>query len=322
MSALEPSVVAAAAGRLRGVVHRTPVVTCAAIDELAGRPVHLKCENLQRVGAFKFRGAYHAISRMPEERRARGVVAHSSGNHAQGVALAAALHGVRSVIVMPHDAPEVKRRATAGYGAEIVLCDAADRERVSAGLVDSEGLTLVHAYDDDDLIAGQGTAALELLDDVPEVRIVVTPLGGGGLSAGSALATALRGRDGVVVVEPETADDGRLSLERGEVVELSSVPDTVADGLRTRFVGRRNLAVLLRHGARAITVTDDEILAAMQLLWTRAKVLAEPSGAVALAGVLSSGFPVPPRVPVGVVVSGGNVDVQGFFDGLRGGPSK
>ncbi len=301
--------VAAAARRLHAIAHRTPVVTCAAIDAAAGAHVHLKCENFQRVGAFKFRGAYNAISSLPATERARGVVTHSSGNHAQGVALAARLLGTPATIVMPRDAPAVKRRATVGYGARIVDCDARDREDVCAAEIAAHGSVLIHPYDDDRIIAGAGTAAWELFDDVGRLDALFVPVGGGGLSSGTCLAAAERAPGcRVVGVEPEGADDARRSLAAGRIVTLDSVPHTVADGLRTRMIGARNLDVLGRHLAEMVVVTDDEIVAALRLLFERAKLVVEPSGAAALAGLLSGRVTLPAAAHVGVIVSGGNLE--------------
>lgn len=303
------SPVAAAAARIAGIAHRTPVVTCGAIEAVAGVRVLLKCESLQRVGAFKFRGAYNALSSLSDEERARGVITHSSGNHAQGLALAARLLGVAATVVMPHDAPAVKRRATEGYGARIVPCDARDREAVCAAEIAEHGSVLIHPYDDDRIIAGAGTAAWELLEDAPDLDAVFVPVGGGGLSSGTCLAVAGRAPScRVVGVEPEGADDARRSLAEGRVVTLDAVPTTIADGLRTRSIGERNLAVLSRHLAEVLVVSDDEIVAALRLLWERAKLVVEPSGAAALAGLLSGRFPLPAGARVGVILSGGNVE--------------
>ena len=310
--------VAAAAERLAGVAHRTPVLTCGAIDAVAGAHVYLKCENLQRVGAFKFRGAFHAISSLTPEERARGVVTHSSGNHAQGLALAARLLGVAATVVMPHDAPAVKRRATEGYGARVVACDAQNREAVCAAEIAERGSVLIHPYDDDRIIAGAGTAAWELLDQVGELDAIIVPVGGGGLSSGTCLAVEERAPGcRVVGVEPEGADDARRSLAAGRVVTLDGVPTTIADGLRTRMIGERNLAILQRHLAEVLVVTDAEIVAALRLLWERAKLVVEPSGAAALAGLLSGRFALSHGARVGVIISGGNVEPAVLAELLR-----
>lgn len=305
---LEPSAVAAAAERLAGIVNRTPVMTSRSLNERVGCQVFLKCENFQRVGAFKFRGAYHAISRLDKAQQEAGVITHSSGNHAQGVALAARLLGVKAVIVMPEDAPAVKREATAGYGAAIVPCAAAEREQVTADLIARHGYTLIHPYDNDDIIAGQGTAAWELFDEVGPLDALFVPVGGGGLISGTALAAASRATGcRVVGVEPETAADAGRSWRQGRVRVLGRVPDTIADGLRTRFVGERNLAVMRRYVADMITVSEEAIWETMTFLWTRLKIIVEPSAAVALAPLFTGQY-AHPGERVGVILSGGNVD--------------
>jgi len=306
--ALTLSDVPSAAERLHGIAHRTPVHTSRTLDALAGCQIFLKCENFQRVGAFKFRGAYNAISQLSPEQKAAGVVTHSSGNHAQGVALAAQLLGVPATIVMPDDAPAVKREATAGYGARIVSAPAAQREKVSAQLARDEGLTLVHPYDDDRIIAGQGTAAWELFEQVEGLELLFVPVGGGGLISGSALAAAAR-QPGcrVVGVEPAIADDANRSWRSGTVQVLDQPPPTIADGLRTRFVGERNLAVMRQYVYDMTTVSEEEIVAALRFVWQRLKIIIEPSSAVALAPLLSGRYQAPGR-RVGVILSGGNVD--------------
>ncbi len=307
---LTPDLVAEAAQRLEGVVHRTPVLTSRAVDVAAGGArVHLKCENLQRVGAFKFRGAYNAVHQLSVKEAARGVITHSSGNHAQGLALAARILGIDATIVMPHDAPAVKRRATEGYGARVVPCDARDRETVCAELIAERGHVLVHPYDDERIIAGAGTAAWELFDDVGELDWLFVPVGGGGLSSGSALAAAAQSpRCRVVGVEPVGADDARRSLATGQIVTLDEVPATIADGLRTRMIGEQNLAVLSQHLHEIVTVSDEQIIDALRLLVERVRIVSEPSGAAALAGLLHGGCSVASDARVGVVVSGGNVE--------------
>lgn len=306
---LNPEIVLQAADRLRGVANRTPVMTSRTLDRQSGARVFLKCENFQRVGAFKFRGAYNAISRLSAPQRAAGVITHSSGNHAQGVALAAALLDVRAVVVMPADAPQIKRDATAGYGAEIISCAAAEREAVVAQLVAEHGYTLIHPYDNDHIIAGQGTAALELIDEAGELDLLFVPVGGGGLISGSALAAALRAPGcHVIGVEPETADDASRSWRLSRIVELDAVPDTIADGLRTRFIGRRNLAVMQKYVHDMITVSERDIAETLQFIWQRMKIVVEPSAAVALAPALLGRYPVSGK-RVGVLLSGGNVDL-------------
>jgi threonine dehydratase len=310
-----PEDVAAAAERLDGVANRTPVMTSRTLNEIAGCEVFLKCENLQRVGAFKFRGAYNAISQLTPEQKAAGVITHSSGNHAQGVALAAQLLDVPAVIVMPEDAPPIKRAATADYGAEIVTCSAIERENVSAELAEKHGYTLIHPYDNPQIIAGQGTAAWELFAEVGPLDTLFVPVGGGGLISGSALAAAHHAPDcRVVGVEPALADDANRSWRQGEIVTLDHVPPTVADGLRTRFVGEHNLAIMSQYVTDMTTVTEEAIMETLEFIWTRLKIIVEPSAAVALAPLFSGAYREAGQ-RVGVIFSGGNVNVPacGFF---------
>jgi threo-3-hydroxy-L-aspartate ammonia-lyase len=321
---LSPADVAAAVQRLRTVAHRTPVITSRTLDERAGTQVFLKCENFQRAGAFKFRGAYNAISQLSPAQKTSGVVTHSSGNHAQGIALAARLLDVPATVVMPDDAPTVKREATAGYGARIISCPALDRERISAQLASEEGLTLVHPYDNDHIIAGQGTAAWELFEEVGELDYLFVPVGGGGLISGSALAAAGQSPGcRVVGVEPETASDAAISWRTGAVHRLEEVPATLADGLRTRFIGERNLAVMRRHVDDMTIAREQEIIGALRFVWQRLKIIIEPSSAVALAPLLSGSYQSP-GARAGVILSGGNVDpfelamqIAGYTEGTR-----
>ncbi len=304
-----PDDVAAAYARLHGTAHHTPVLTSHSLNEVCGRTVFLKCENFQRVGAFKFRGAYNAVSQLSAEQKKRGVITHSSGNHAQGLALAAKLLGVPAVIVMPEDSPAVKREATAGYGAEIVLVAAVERENRSAQLATEHGYTLIHPYDNDQIIAGAGTAAWELFNDVGQLDLLFVPVGGGGLISGSALAAAkLSPTCHVIGVEPASGNDANLSWRAGQIHTLSTVPTTIADGLRTRFIGQRNLAIMRQHVHDMLTVSEEEIIATMYFLWTRLKILVEPSSAVALAPLFSGHYPGSGQ-RVGVLLSGGNVDL-------------
>ena len=312
MTTLNPDAVARAAKRLHGIANCTPVMTSRTLNARTGRQLYLKCENFQRVGAFKFRGAYNAISQLSATEKAAGVVTHSSGNHAQGVALAARLLGVPATIVMPRDAPEIKRTATAGYGAHIVLCDAVEREQLSAHLVAEHGYTLIHPYDDDWIIAGQGTAAWELFDEVGELDLLFVPVGGGGLISGSALAAAACSPHcRVIGVEPETAADANRSWREGVVHTLEKVPDTIADGLRTRFVGERNLAVMRRYVDDMTTVTEVEIAETLKFIWQRLKLVVESSAAVALAPLLTASYGGEGQ-RAGVILSGGNVDILNF----------
>ena len=307
---LQPSGVLDAARRLDGIANRTPVMTSRTLNERAGCQIFLKCENFQRVGAFKFRGAYNAISQLTSAQKAAGVITHSSGNHAQGVALASQLLGVKAVIVMPEDAPQAKRAATAGYGAQIVPCKAIDREQVTAALVAAEGYTLIHPYDNDNIILGQGTAALELFAEVGELDSLFTPVGGGGLISGTALAAAaVSPRCHVIGVEPEIAADANRSWREGRVLELDYVPQTIADGLRTRYIGDRNLAVMRDYVHDMMTVSEEEIVQTLAFIWTYLKIIVEPSSAVALAPLLMGHYKqVDQRV--GVILSGGNAAVS------------
>lgn len=300
--------VCAAAERLRGAAHRTPVLTSSTLDARCGARVFLKPENLQRAGAFKFRGAYNAISQLDAAERARGVLAYSSGNHAQAMALAGRVLGVATTVVMPSNAPAVKRAATEGYGAEVVTYDPAteDREAVSARIAAERGLCVVPPYDDARIVAGQGTAALELLQDAGPLDTLLVPCGGGGLLAGSALAArAAGGGCRVIGVEPELADDATRSFRTGALQRVHN-PPTVADGLRTPSLGRVTFPLVLQHVHEMRTVSETEIVAAMRWLWERMKLVVEPSGAVALAGLMAMDAP---GARVGVILSGGNVDV-------------
>lgn len=312
---LSPTLVADAAQRLHGIANRTPVMTSRTLNDITGCDIFLKCENFQRVGAFKFRGAYNAISQLKPAQKAAGVITHSSGNHAQGVALAAKLAGIPAVIVMPEDAPAIKRAATAAYGAEIVTCAAIEREKISASMAAQHGYTLIHPYDNDDIIAGQGTAAWELFDEVGDLDILFAPVGGGGLISGTALAAAARSPQcRVVGVEPEIAADANQSWRKNKIVTLEQVPQTIADGLRTRFIGQRNLAVMRQYVTDMTTVSEMAILETLEFIWTRLKIIIEPSSAVALAPLFTGQYAAAGK-RVGVILSGGNVNVRecGFF---------
>jgi threonine dehydratase len=309
--------VRAAAARLRGVVHRTPVVTSTTLDARTGARAYLKCENLQRGGAFKIRGAYNRIASLDEDVRKRGVVAFSSGNHAQGVALAARLLGAPAVIVMPFDAPAAKVAATRGYGAEVVFYERAtmNRAELAEGLARERGATLVPPYDDPAIVAGQGTVALELLEDVPDLDVLLVCTGGGGLTAGCALAaTALRPGIEVYGVEPEAGDDFALSFAKGERVEIA-VPRTIADGQQTTSPGEITFPIVKRLCAGILTVSDDDLRDAMHFAFERLKLVIEPSGASALAALLTAKASFAGR-RVGVVVSGGNVDAIRYAEVL------
>lgn len=305
--------VRAAAERLEGVAHRTPVLRSRTLDALVGAEVHLKCENFQRVGAFKFRGAYNAASRLTPEQLSRGIAAYSSGNHAQAVALAARELGTTAVIVMPEDAPPSKRAATEAYGARIVTYDryTGDRVAVAEALAAERGLAIVPPYEHPHVIAGQGTAALELLEGVGELDVLLAPVGGGGLIAGS--ATAVKGLypgARVIGVEPEAGDDTKRSLEAGHRVSVP-VPRTIADGQALRTPGELTFSVNRRLLDGIVLVGDDEIRDAMRFAFERLKIVLEPSGATPLAALLTGrAGPLPRRV--GLILSGGNVDTARF----------
>jgi threo-3-hydroxy-L-aspartate ammonia-lyase len=316
---IELADIQAAAARLDGVAHRTPVLSSRALDGRTGATLLLKAENLQRAGAFKFRGAYNRISHLDAAERERGVVTASSGNHAQAVALAASLSGTSAVILMPHDAPETKRAATAGYGAEVVGFDRYedDRDARLAELAAESGRVVVHAYDDPLVMAGQGTAALELLAQSEAVDALVCPVGGGGLLAGCATAArALSPATRVFGVEPEAGDDTRRSLAAGERVSVA-MPRTIADGQQLTTPGELTFEVIRRRVDEVVTVSDAEIVDAMVLLFERLKVVVEPSGACALAAVLAGRLPVAGQ-RVGVLLSGGNVGHDRFAQLVTG----
>lgn len=298
-----------AAEQLRGVAHITPVHTSRTLNALAGRELFLKCENLQRGGAFKFRGAYNAISRLSAAQRKMGVVAFSSGNHAQGVALAAKLLGVPALICMPDDAPPIKLAATREYGAEVVIYQRAstDREAFANTIAAERAMTMIPPYDHPHIIAGQGTAALELLGQVADLDAIVAPVGGGGLISGSALAASgLRPQLRVFGVETEGADDVRQSLLAGERVSIPP-PTTIADGIRTQSPGRLTFPIMQRYVEQVVVVSDQAVLTALRFVLLRMKLVAEPTGAVALAALFDDLLP-PECRRVGVIISGGNLD--------------
>lgn len=306
---ITPGQVAEAATRLKGIANKTPVMTSRTLDDRTGCQLFVKCENYQRVGAFKFRGAYNAISQLSPEQRAAGVITHSSGNHAQGVALAARLLGVEAVVVMPRDAPRSKRNATKGYGARIVPCEAIEREEKTAQLIEEFGYTLVHPFNNDDIIAGQGTEAWELFEEVGELDLLFVPVGGGGLIGGSALAAAAKSPGcRVVGVEPELAADANLSWREGRLIALEAVPDTIADGLRPLRIGERTLSVMRDYVADMTVVDEESIVTTLKFLWQRMKLVVEPSAAVALAPIFTGQYRAEGR-RVGVILSGGNVDI-------------
>ncbi len=308
-----------AAARIAGIAHRTPVMTSRTADERTGATLFFKCENLQRVGAFKFRGAYNAIAALEADQRARGAVAFSSGNHAQAMALAGRLQGAPVTIVMPEDAPAAKVAATRGYGAEVVLYDryTADREAIGRGLAEAHGLALIPPYDHPEVIAGQGTAAQELFEDVGPLDLLLVCLGGGGLLAGSALsAQALSPDCRVVGVEPEAGDDGQRSFRSGEIVHIA-VPRTIADGAQTQHLGELTFPIIRRLVSDVVTVTDAALVDAMRFFAERMRIVVEPTGCLAAAAAFSGAVDIRGR-RVGVLLTGGNVDLARFAALLGG----
>ena len=307
-----------AAARIKGVAHRTPVATSRTLDGMLAASFHLKCENFQRMGAFKFRGAYNAISRLKDEERGRGILTYSSGNHAQAVALASRILGASATIVMPSNAPTVKRRATEGYGARIIFYDPAkgSREEVAAGLQGPGGPVLIPPFDHPHIVAGQGTGALELIEDAGELDILLVPCGGGGLLSGSAIAAKhMSPGCRVFGVEPAGADDATRSFHTGTLQRCED-PRTIADGARTPSLGPLTFSIIKARVDEMVTVTDTEIVTAMRFLWERMKLVVEPTGALGLAAALAGRVPVR-GLRVGVILSGGNVDLVYAADLFR-----
>jgi len=313
----------AAARRITGVARLTPVMTSGSLDQRLGARVFLKCESFQRAGAFKFRGAYNAISKLSEADRRRGILTYSSGNHAQAVALASRLLGAAATVVMPADAPAAKRKATEAYGARVIAYDPAreDREEVARGLQREGGPVLIPPFDHPDVVAGQGTSAMELFGEVGALDLLLVPCGGGGLLSGSAIAAKrLSAGCRVVGVEPETADDATRSFRTGTLQTVRN-PRTIADGARTPSLGTITFPLVRQHVDDMVTVTDDDILRAMRFLWERMKIVVEPTGALGLAAAWRSAVDVAGK-RVGVIVSGGNVDLVVAADLLRGLPAE
>ena len=303
--------VAAAAQRIKGHAYRTPVLTSHSVDARTGASAFFKCENFQRMGAFKFRGAYNALSQLPAESRRRGVLAYSSGNHAQAVALAGRELGIPAVIVMPQDAPAVKIAATKGYGAEVVLYDrhTQDREAFSAALAAERGLPVVPPFDHPHIVAGQGTAAMELIEETGALDYLFVPCGGGGLISGSAIAANhLSPGCKVIGIEPAAGDDATRSF-RTKTLQSCHNPDTIADGARTHALGAITFPLLMAHVHDMATVSDEELLAAMFYLWERMKIVVEPTGALGAAGLFGATRAVQGK-RVGIILSGGNVDMN------------
>ena len=305
--------VVAAATRIAGHAHKTPVLTSTTLDAALGAEVFFKCENFQRVGAFKFRGAFNALSQFTPDQRKSGVVAFSSGNHAQAVALSARLLGMPATIVMPHDAPAAKVEATRGYGAKVVVYDRyrEDRERIGRELAERDGLTLVPPYDHADVLSGQGTAAKELLDAVGPLDALFVPLGGGGLLAGTALsARALAPHCQLFGVEPAAGNDGQRSLRSGSIVHIDP-PATIADGAQTQHLGDITFPIIQRDVDDIVTATDAELIDAMAWLATRMKIYVEPTGCLGFAAARRQAGAFTGK-RIGVVLSGGNVDLARF----------
>ena len=299
-----------AAERIRPHAHRTPVMTCRSLDERVGAQVFMKCENLQKVGAFKFRGACNAVFSLSPDEAARGVATHSSGNHAQALALAARMRGIPAYIVMPRNAPAVKQAAVAGYGGIITLCEPtlAARESTLAEVVAATGAEVVHPYNDVRVIAGQGTAALELLADVPDLDVIMAPVGGGGLLSGTAIAArAVAPQIRVIAAEPAGADDAFRSLAARHIIP-SVQPQTIADGLLTSL-GDLTFPIIRDHVEQIVTVSEPAIVAAMKFVWERAKLVVEPSGVVPIAALWEEAIDLR-GLRVGVILSGGNVGLE------------
>ncbi len=308
----DKSIIEQAHKRISPFIHRTPVFTSRQLDEMvgAGSSLYFKCENFQKVGAFKFRGACNAVFSLSQEELEKGVVTHSSGNHAQALALAAKMKDIPAFIVMPENAPIVKINAVKGYGAEIIFCTPTleARESTTEGVIEKTGATFIHPYNDYRIIAGQGTAAKELIEEVKNLEVLITPVGGGGLLAGSALSAKYFGEEiEVMAGEPSGADDAYRSLKTGEIVP-SEHPDTIADGLLTSL-GEKNFPIIRDEVKEIICVSDDEIVAAMKLLWERMKIVVEPSGAVPFAAVLKRREEFKNK-SIGIILSGGNVDLS------------
>ena len=305
--------VQAASERLKGVAHRTPVLHSTTLNKLTGAEFFFKCENLQRMGAFKFRGGYNALAQFSPEQAKRGALAFSSGNHAQAIALSARILGMPAVIVMPQDAPAAKLAATRGYGAEVVTFDrfSEDREAISARIAQERGMTLVPPYNHRDVIAGQGTAALELLQDVPDLDYLFAPLGGGGLLSGTLLsAKAMAPGCKVYGVEPEAGNDAQQSLRKGEIVKIAT-PKTLADGAQTQALGDLTFAIIRRDVSDIFTASDAQLVETMRFYAERMKIVVEPTGALSLAGARHGGLDLRGK-RVGIIISGGNVDLASY----------
>ena len=302
---------------IRSHIHKTPVLTCTALDRMAGAKLFFKCENFQKVGAFKIRGACNAVFSLSDEEASRGVVTHSSGNHAAALALAARKRGITARIVMPSTAPPVKIAAVRGYGGEITFCQPsmASRENTAQRLMEETGATFIHSYNDYRIIAGQGTAALELMEEIEDLDSILAPLGGGGLLSGTAIAAkGLNPEIKVIGCEPKNADDAYRSVQAGHIIP-SEYPDTVADGLRTSL-GDKTFPIIRDLVDDILLATEEEIVTAMRHIFERMKIVVEPSAAVPLARLLSN-HPAVAGKKVGIILSGGNADLSRFFEALR-----
>ena len=302
----------AAAGRIKGVGHRTPILTSQTLDEMAGRKLFFKCENFQKVGAFKLRGGWNAISMLSDEEAAKGVCTHSSGNHAQAVAFSAMKRGIASYIVMPNNVPDVKLDAVKGYGANIILCEPTleARETTLDEITKKTGAQVVHPFNNPNVIAGQGTAALEMIEDLGTLDAIIAPIGGGGLMSGTCIATrSLLPETKLFGAEPAGADDAYRSLKEGKIIPQTN-PDTICDGLLTSL-GEYTWNILKDHLEAIYTVTDDEVINAMRLIWERMKIIIEPSSATAVAVALKSEFKALEGLEkVGIILTGGNVELS------------
>ena len=303
--------------RISYLVNNTPVMTSRTLNKITTANIYLKCENFQRAGSFKFRGAFNAMGVLSKDKSKKGIITHSSGNHAQAVALAASILGMKATIVMPKGAPKNKIKATEGYGAKIIFCENSLEARIqkTEELINKEGYTLIHPYDNDYIIYGQGTAAFELIKQVGKLDLIVAPLGGGGLLSGIAIASkGLDPKIKVFGVEPSMADDALRSIKEGHIIP-SNYPNTIADGLRTSLC-ERTFKIIQSYVDEIVTVSEREILDAMKFLWDRLKIIVEPSGAVPIAALLSKKIDIEEK-KVGAIISGGNIDVEPFFQMLE-----
>lgn len=298
-----------AAERIAGYAHKTPVLQSSYFNELTGADLYFKCENLQKVGAFKFRGAFNAISKLPEEEGRKGIITHSSGNHAQAVALASKMNGYKATIVMPENAPKVKVNAVRDYGADIVFCETTieSRQETTDRIISETGATFIHPYNNPNVIAGQGTCAKELLDEIPDLDLMIAPVGGGGLISGTAIAAkAINPKICVLGSEPKLADDAYQSLEKGSIQPVLRT-DTIADGLRTSL-GTLTFKIIQEKLDDILTVTEDSIIRDMRNVWERMKIIIEPSSAVPISALVDGQFNIH-RKKIGIILTGGNVDV-------------